>query len=269
MFFIKSAIVLLSTLFLVNVNATEIRILQANLFSWSTMDKKKNPPPINRMTSYINKHDFDFLATQENDYSLMDSIYKLSEKYKIAGAREDASIFFDSSRWAMVQNSQKTIPMTSDGGGKRVAAFSQFKNLKTGEIIAIGSTHLCIAWGGHADCAGGQVAAHNNDARKISEFLEDYSRRDNIPTFVTGDFNNIHDNLNQAQIIEATFVNYGLSAVKSNGTFIGPTFGTSVIDFVYYRQATLKNASLYTQAQGNPSDHSAIDTTYVITPSST
>ena len=257
-------IMLVSVLIVTKVNATEVHILQANLFSWSTMDKKKNPPPIVLMTAYINEHNFDFIATQENDYSLMDSVYKLNQKYKMAGTREDASIFYDSSRWAMVENSQKMIPMTADGGGKRVAVFSQFKNLKSGDIIALGTTHLCIAWGGHADCVGGQVAAHNNDVRTMSEFLEEYSARANIPTFVTGDFNNIQDNLNQAQIMESTFVNYGLAAVKSNGTFIGPTFGNAVIDFVYYRHATLKNALLYTQAQGNPSDHAAIDTVFQI-----
>lgn len=240
------------------INAARVHILQANLFSWSTMDKKKNPPPIIRMTSYINEHNFDFIATQENDYSLTDSIYKLDQKYKIAGSKEDASIFYDSSRWTLVANSRRTLPMTSDGGGPRVAVFSQFKNLKSGEIIALATTHLCIAWGGHADCVGGQVAAHSKDARTISDFLDTYSAQAKIPTFVTGDFNNLQDNLNQAQIIESTFVNYGFSAVKSKGTFIGPTFGDSVIDFVYFRQATLKSALLYTQAQGNPSDHSAI-----------
>ncbi|KTC93908.1 endonuclease/exonuclease/phosphatase family protein [Legionella cincinnatiensis] len=258
------SIVLSSILIATKVNATVVRILQANLFSWSTMDKKKNPPPIVRMTSYINEHNFDFITTQENDYLLTDSVYKLDQKYKIAGIREDASIFYDSSRWARVENSQKTIPMTADGGGRRLAVFSQFKNLKSGEIVALGTTHLCVAWGGHADCIGGQVAAHNNDARAISEFIEEYSAHVKIPVFVTGDFNNLQDNLNQAQIIESTFVNYGLSAVKSHGNFIGPTFGNAVIDFVYFRQATLKNASLYTQTQGNPSDHSAIDTTFQI-----
>lgn len=238
-----------------------VHILQANLFSWSTMDKKKNPPPITRMTSYINVHNFDFITTQENDYSLMDSIYKLDSKYTLAGNKEDASIFYDRSRWAMVKNAQ-TIPMVSDGGGQRLAVFSQFKNLKSGEVVAIATTHLCIAWGGHADCVGGQMTAHNQDARTISEFLENYSAAAKIPTFVTGDFNNLQDNLNQAQIMESTFVNYGLVAVKEQGTFIGPTFGNSVIDFVYFRQATLKNALLYTQAQGNPSDHAAIDTTF-------
>jgi endonuclease/exonuclease/phosphatase family metal-dependent hydrolase len=246
------------------VNATAVHILQANLYSWSTMDTKKNPPPIVRMTNYINEHNFDFIATQENDYSLLDGIYKLDKKYKLAGNREDATIFYDSSRWAIVENRQKKIAMTPDGGGQRAAVFSQFKNLKTGEIIALATTHLCIAWGGHADCTGGQIAAHSKDARTISEFLENYSASEKIPTFVTGDFNTMQDNLNQAQILESTFVNYGLAAIKSNGTFIGPTFGNAVIDFVYFRKASLKNAVLYTQAQGNPSDHSAIDSTFQI-----
>ncbi|KTD54659.1 hypothetical protein Lsai_3481 [Legionella sainthelensi] len=258
------SIVLASILIATKANATAVRILQANLFSWSTMDKNKNPPPIVRMTSYINEQNFDFIATQENDYLLTDRLYKLDQKYKIAGTREDASIFYDSTRWAIVENSQKMIPMTSDGGGRRVAVFSQFKNLKSGEIVALGTTHLCVAWGGHADCIGGQVTAHNNDARAISEFIEEYSARLKIPTFVTGDFNNLQDNLNQAQIMESTFVNYGLVAVKSNGTYIGPTFGNAVIDFVYFCEATLKNASLYKQTQGNPSDHSAIDVTFQI-----
>jgi endonuclease/exonuclease/phosphatase family metal-dependent hydrolase len=247
-----------------SVHATTVQFLQANLYSWYTMDTKKNPVPIIKMTSYINSNNFDFITTQENDYPLTDALYKLDAKYKLAGNREDASLFYDSSRWAIVDNSRKTISMTSDGGGARVAVFSKFRNLKSGEQIAIGSTHLCIAWGGHADCVGGQVTAHTTDARKIGEYLETYSSTDGIPTFVTGDFNNLQDNLNQAQIIEATLVNYGFAAVKSGGTFIGPTFGGSVIDFVYSRQATLKNAVLYTQSQGNPSDHAAINVTYEI-----
>ncbi len=251
-------------LFTTKVSATMVHILQANLYSWSTMDPKKNPPPIVKLSTYINDHHFDFITTQENDYPLTDSIYKLNQKYKLAGNREDASIFYDSSQWAMVDNSRKTIPMTADGGGSRVAVLSQFRNLKSGELVAIATTHLCIAWGGHPDCVGGQVSAHSKDARSLSEFLENYSRVAKIPTIVSGDFNNLQDNLNQAQIMEATFVNYGLSAVKSNGTFIGPTFGTSVIDFVYFRQATLQNAVLYSQAQGNPSDHAAIDVSFQI-----
>lgn len=247
-----------------SVNATNVQLLQANLYSWFTMDTKKNPVPITKMTSYINSNKFDFISTQENDYPLTDAAYKLDTKYKLAGNREDASLFYDSSRWAMVDNSRKTILMTPDGGGARVAVFAKFRNLKSGEQVAIGSTHLCIAWGGHTDCTDGQVTAHNNDARKIGEYLENYSNIDNIPTFVSGDFNNLQDNLNQAQIIEATLVNYGFSAIKSEGKFIGPTFGDSVIDFVYSRKATLKNAVLYTQSQGNPSDHAAINVTFEI-----
>jgi hypothetical protein len=245
------------------VNATSVHLLQANLYSWFTMDKKKNPPPILRMTSYINEHNFDFITTQENDYPLMDALYKLNPKYKLAGNREDASIFYDSSQWEFIPNSWKKIPVTADGGGQRVAVFSQFKNLKSAQIIAIANTHMCIAWGGHADCVGGQVRAHNNDARTIGDFLESYTNSQ-IPTFVTGDFNNMHDNLNQAQIIEATFVNYGLNAIKSLGSFIGPTYGNAVIDFVYFRKAELKKGILYTPAQGNPSDHAAIDGTFEI-----
>ena len=263
---LKSSLVAMLLCFFITTkaSATMVHLLQANLFSWSTMDKKKNPPPIVQMTSYINAHNFDFINTQENDYSLLDSIYKLDKKYKSAGNITGAAIFYDSTRWSMVENSRKTIPMTSDGGGARVAVFSQFKNLKSGETVAIATTHLCVAWGGHSDCVGGQVTAHNNDARTIGEYLENYSSSSKIPTFVTGDFNSLHDNLNQAQIIESTLVNYGLAAVKSKGTFIGPTFGNSVIDFVYSRQAILQSAVLFTSAQGNPSDHAAIDVLFQI-----
>ncbi|STY31034.1 Uncharacterized protein conserved in bacteria [Legionella wadsworthii] len=261
---LKFMISMLVGVFMVHAHATIVHVLQANLYSWNTMDKSKNPPPIIRMSAYINEHNFDFITTQENDYLLTESIYKLNAKYKLAGIREDASIFYDSSRWSVVKNSQKTIPMTSDGGGKRLAVFSKFKNLKSGEVLAIGTTHLCIAWGGHADCTGGQVKAHSEDVLKISKFIEEYSSQTRIPTFVTGDFNNLQDNLNQAQILEATFVNYGLAAVKLNGTFLGPTFGNSIIDFIYFKDAMLNTAFLYTQSQGNPSDHSAIDATFKI-----
>ena len=244
----------------INAHASTIHLLQANLYSWFTMDKRKATPPIVGMTTYINAHDFDFITTQENDYLLTDSEYKLNKNYKLAGQREDASIFYDSSRWIMVENTWKKIAISSDGGGSRVAVFAQFQNMENGNMLTVGTSHFCVAWGGHSDCKGGQMVAHQQDTKSIAEFLEQYSP--NSPTLVTGDFNNLDDNLKQTQLIESIFGNYGLNAVKKEGNFIGPTFGSSIIDFVYFRRLQHQEPSLYTSAKGNPSDHAAIDVTF-------
>ncbi|WP_199744222.1 hypothetical protein [Legionella sp. km772] len=73
--------VVVMILFTTKANAGLVHLLQANLFSWSTMDPKKNPPPINKFSAYVNQHNFDFITTQENDYALTDSIYKLNSCY--------------------------------------------------------------------------------------------------------------------------------------------------------------------------------------------
>lgn len=238
-------------------NATNVHILQANLESWFTMDPKKPNPPMKDMTPYMNNGQFDFITTQENDYPLNVG-YGLSPNYQLAGFRQDASIFYDATRWTPVNNSFKTIAMTADGGGGRVFAYSQFKNLK-GEVVTIATTHLCIDWG-KGDCIGGQINAHKTDANTIGTTLQPFAG----PVFFTGDLNSLADSTNQGLSIESILAKYNLQAVKSNGTFIGPTFQSSIIDFIYSRNATLQKAYLYSRAQGNQSDHSAIDATFKI-----
>ncbi|OFA00549.1 endonuclease/exonuclease/phosphatase family protein [Duganella sp. HH101] len=242
--------------------AGTIRVLQANLFSWSTMDPAKQPPPIVKLSQYVNQHRHDFVTTQENEYRLLDSRYQLSADYKLAGELQDASIFYDSTRWEPAAAPWARIAVSPDGGGERLAVFSQFRNKASGEAVVIATTHLCIAWGGHADCTGGQYAAHVADTQHIGRYLNAYAPA-GVPLIVTGDFNNFERNPEQSAAIEQAFAAYGLAAVKAGKEFIGPTFEKSTIDFVFARQLTVQSASLYDAAAGNPSDHAAIDVTFV------
>lgn len=242
--------------------AGTIRVLQANLFSWSTMDPAKQPPPIVKLSQYVNQHRHDFVTTQENQYRLLDSRYQLSADYKLAGELEDASIFYDSTRWEPGGAPWSRIAVSPDGGGERLAVFSQFRNKASGETVVIATTHLCIAWGGHADCTGGQYAAHVADAQNIGRHLRAYAPGD-VPLIVTGDFNNFDRNPEQSAAIAQALAVHGLAAVKAGKEFIGPTFEQSTIDFVYSRKLTVQSASLYDAAAGNPSDHAAIDVTFV------
>jgi len=243
-------------------HAGTIRVLQANLFSWSAMDPAKQPPPIVKLSQYVNQHRHDFVTTQENQYRLLDSRYQLSADYKLAGELEDASIFYDSTRWEPGGAPWSRIAVSPDGGGERLAVFSQFRNKASGETVVIATTHLCIAWGGHADCTGGQYAAHVADAQNIGRYLKAYAPAD-VPLIVTGDFNNFERNPEQSAAIEQALAVHGLAAVKAGKEFIGPTFEKSTIDFVYSRKLTVQSASLYDAAAGNPSDHAAIDVTFV------
>lgn len=258
-----SRLLLILALAAANVaHAGTIRVLQANLFSWSTMDPAKQPPPIVKLSQYVNQHRHDFVTTQENQYRLLDSRYQLSADYKLAGELEDASIFYDSTRWELGGAPWSRIAVSPDGGGERLAVFSQFRNKASGETVVIATTHLCIAWGGHADCTGGQYAAHVADAQNIGRYLKAYAPGD-VPLIVTGDFNNFERNPEQSAAIAQALAVHGLAAVKAGKEFIGPTFEKSTIDFVYSRKLTVQSASLYDAAAGNPSDHAAIDVTFV------
>ncbi|WP_199538797.1 MULTISPECIES: endonuclease/exonuclease/phosphatase family protein [unclassified Duganella] len=256
---------LLLILALAAANAAQagtIRVLQANLFSWSAMDPAKQPPPIVKLSQYVNQQRHDFVTTQENEYRLTDDRYQLSPDYKLAGELQDASIFYDSTRWEPGGAPWSRIAVSADGGGERLAVFSQFRNKASGETVVIATTHLCIAWGGHADCNGGQYAAHVADSRSIGRYLSTYAAGD-VPLIVTGDFNNFERNAEQSAAIEQAFAAHGLAAVKAGKDFIGPTFEASTIDFVYSRKLVVQSASLYGAAAGNPSDHAAIDVTFV------
>lgn len=245
-------------------HAGTIRVLQANLFSWSTMDPAKQPPPIVKLSQYVNQHRHDFVTTQENQYLLLEGRYQLSADYKLAGELQDASIFYDSTRWEPGGAPWSSIAVSPDGGGERLAVFSRFRNKASGENVVIATTHLCIAWGGHADCTGGQYAAHVADAQNIGRHLQAYAPA-GVPLIVTGDFNNFERNPEQSAAIAQALAVHGLTAVKAGKEFIGPTFEQSTIDFVYARQLTVQSASLYDAAAGNPSDHAAIDVTFVST----
>jgi hypothetical protein len=245
---------------------TTIRVLEANVFASHTMNGAISPPPVVRLTARINSERYDFVTTQDNEQSLLtDPVYQLSPDYEMVGSPSAPAILYDATRWSLAPGGWRSVPMTSDAG-PRVAVLARFRSNATGQEVTVGTTQLCVAFAtssGYASCIGDELRAHVADAQTLGDAATSLGQAGS-PVIVTGELNNFANSAVQAQAMEQKLQAFGLEAVKTNGAFLGPTFAGLTTNFVYSKNATVKAASLYTAAEGNPSDHAALDVTFEV-----
>lgn len=271
---------------LCTVAHASVRIFDLNTQSWLTMrnECRQQPIPtshecIGAITQRINQEDnIDFITTQENDHGSLTNGFGLDPKYVLAGNEEDSMIFYDSSRWSLMDF--KTIDLIPDallngGKGVRRLVMAYVVNNVTSQAMVIASTHLCVNWSNSAGCdyqnqmipstfpyqMKGDIPsakAHQYDAYTIVKALANFHQ--GAPTIVTGDFNTQFPLGSipgtDADVLPEVFNagNYQLSFKKLPWDFI----------FHNDKLTVVKTSSIAAKTQGNPSDHPSLDVTFDI-----
>lgn len=257
-----------------HVEATELSVMSYNIRLNVESDGINQWS--NRKVFWMNQvgfHHPDFIGVQEARPDQMRDIEEGLTGYAFVGVGRDdgadageySAVFFDATRWKMLESSTFWLSETPDVPSKswdaaypRICTYGKFESIETGEVIWIFNTHL--------DHIG--EVARLEGVKLILEKIEALTDEKDI-VFFTGDFNALPD----SAPVKAILATDGFQDTRAvcNGPILGPeaTFtgfnyhepAENRIDYVFFRDAAGRVdvnafATLTDAIEGRfPSDH--------------
>lgn len=179
-------------------------------------DTVRDPIAGPNMAGQVARANPDFAALQEC-IDCAGFVARLPPQYALATLDVPDAVAYDTTRWVVVEDGLIILGTNDDGWGRRDAAYARFRDLATGGVVDVYSTHWCVTIRAPNDAC--DVARHGEYAAAL---LDSVAAR-GAAAILGGDFN-VFDGFESSRAVQQLLdggLTDALRAVSADPT---PTF---------------------------------------------